>query len=287
MKNDITTIASLRKTIQDWKKQGNSVAFVPTMGALHDGHLSLVKHAKTLADKVVVSIFVNPTQFGEGEDLEAYPRPLMEDKAKLALEKIDLLYLPTITEMYPPEFATKIHISGITDVLCGASRPSHFDGVALVVTKLLLQVLPDYAIFGQKDFQQLLVIQKLVKELNIPVKISSAAIYREPDGLAMSSRNRYLSKEQRKTAPKLYQTMTDIQVQLLENRNIETALTTARQALKQSGFDVDYLDIRFEDSLEPATILSTERPARLFAAAFLGQTRLIDNLSLEAPNDQN
>ncbi len=276
----VSQIKKLRKQVALWREQKQKIAFVPTMGALHDGHLSLIKQAQKTADKVIVSIFVNPTQFGVGEDLSSYPRPLDADKAKLISLNTDLLYTPTSEEMYPANFSTTIHLDGLTSFLCGGTRPTHFDGVALVVTKLLLQVMPDIALFGQKDYQQLMIIKKLVRELDIPVQIDSVPIFREADGLAMSSRNIYLDKVQRAAAPALYQTLMKARTQFKEQDAIEDIIMQAKCALTQQGFKLDYLELRDNETLAEITAPHLNQPARLFAAVYLGKTRLIDNIEI-------
>lgn len=273
------TIRSLRKKVDTWQKAGKTVALVPTMGALHEGHLSLVKLARKKADRIVVSIFVNPTQFGAGEDFNTYPRTQQTDHEKLARLKTDLIYTPKSQEMYPHGFSTNIHVEGLTDTLCGTSRPDLFDGVATIVTKLLLQVTPNIAIFGEKDYQQLLVIKQLTQDLNIPVKIVGGAIVREKDGLAMSSRNEYLSPSQRITAPLLQKTMKEIVSELKSGKQRKAVLTRAKKSLQKAGFRIDYLEVRNSKTLELITINSTA-PARIFAAVFLGRTRLIDNIRI-------
>lgn len=197
----VRTVADLRARVAGWHADGETVAMVPTMGAIHDGHMALVRQARTLADRVVASIFVNPLQFGQNEDFNAYPRGEARDAALLAEAGAVLLFAPNAAEMYPDGFATTVHVGGLTDGLCGTSRPTHFDGVATVVAKLLLQCGPDVAIFGEKDYQQLLVIKRLVRDLDIPVEIVGGAIVRENDGLALSSRNAYLSAKEREAAP--------------------------------------------------------------------------------------
>src|SRR5919106_2178388 len=201
MMRTVQTVGELRQAVQTLRRHGRRIALVPTMGALHEGHISLIRAARQQADTVCVSIFVNPTQFGPNEDFDAYPRPMREDCALLEGAGVELLFAPSVREMYPDGFVTTVHVAGLTDCLCGASRPHHFDGVATVVTKLLLQSLPDVAYFGEKDYQQLLVVRSLARDLDIPVRIAAVPTVREPDGLAMSSRNGGLTREQRRAAP--------------------------------------------------------------------------------------
>jgi pantoate--beta-alanine ligase len=246
------------------------------MGAIHAGHLSLVALASSKADRVVASLFVNPLQFGPREDFKAYPRDEASDAAKLADAGADLLYAPDASEMYPPGFSTKISVADLTEDLCGAARPNHFDGVATVVAKLLLQCGPDIAIFGDKDYQQLLVIKRLVRDLDIPVKILGGAIVREDDGLALSSRNAYLSPAERKIAPVLYQTICDVAADLAQDRGADDASEAARFKLEAAGFRVAYVAVRNPDTLEP--LHGPVKEARVLAAVHLGKTRLIDNV---------
>ena len=277
------TVNELRIRVSCWKQEGLRVGFVPTMGALHDGHLALVARAKAHADKVVASVFVNPAQFGPGEDFEAYPRKTAHDTSLLTQAGCHLLYTPETAEMYPPGFATSIHVAGLTDVLCGASRPGHFDGVATVVTKLFQHCQPDIAVFGEKDYQQLLVIRRLVADLDMPVEILAQPIIREPDQLAMSSRNAYLSDTERATAPKLNETMRGLVAKLLAGANARDTLSEAKSHLESLGFRVDYLDIRNASTLHDAGAggpLDDPSAYRLFAAAWLGKTRLIDNIPI-------
>ncbi len=272
----IRTVADLRARVAAWRKAGETVAMVPTMGALHDGHLSLMRLAKTQADHVLASIFVNPAQFGPGEDFERYPRTEAEDVAKLATMGVDAAFVPNVREMYPEGFATKVHIERLGDVLCGAHRPGHFDGMALVVVKLLTAALPDVAIFGEKDYQQLQIIRRFTADLNIPVRIMGGAIEREADGLALSSRNRYLSPEQRRAAVALSVALRAVRDVVKAGGDPAAAAAKAREDVLKAGFDsVDYIEVR-----DPATLeLVTEpgKPARVFGAARLGATRLIDN----------
>jgi len=278
----VRTVSDLRTHVAAWRKAGESVALVPTMGALHEGHLSLVALAKSRADRVVVSIFVNPIQFGPREDLSRYPRDEQGDLAKLGKKGADLVFAPDTAEMYPPGFSTQVKVADLTEDLCGAARPNHFDGVATVVAKLLLQCAPDLAIFGEKDYQQLLVIKRLVRDLNIPVEIIGAPIVREQDGLALSSRNVYLSPSERKTAPLLYQTIAKVAADLAKGRGCDDAVVAARFKLDAAGFRVDYVAVRDPDTLKPLS--GPVKKARVLAAAYLGKTRLIDNVSVPPPS---
>jgi len=272
----VRTVGDLRARVAAWRKAGETVALVPTMGAIHDGHLSLVKLAKTLADRVVTSLFVNPLQFGPREDFHAYPRDETRDAEVLAKAGSDLLYAPGADEMYPSGFSTRVHVGDLTEDLCGASRPNHFDGVATVVAKLLLQCAPDKAIFGEKDYQQLLVIKRFVRDLNIPVEIVGGAIVRETDGLALSSRNTYLSPAERKTAPLLHETIQQVAADLAQGRGADDASEAARFKLEAAGFCVDYVAVRDPETLAPLHGPVTD--ARVLAAVHLGKTRLIDNV---------
>ena len=272
----VRTIQDLRKRLAAWRKAGESVALVPTMGALHEGHLSLVTLAKSKADRVVVSIFVNPIQFGPREDFGTYPRDEAGDLKKLGDAGVDLVFAPEAAEMYPEGFKTLNKIGDLTEGLCGAARPNHFDGVATVVAKLLMQCGPDIAIFGEKDYQQLLVVKQLVRDLNIPVEIVGAPIVREADGLALSSRNVYLSPEQRKIAPLLHQTISGVAADLAQGRGCDDAVVAARFKLDAAGFRVDYVAVRDPDTLKPLS--GPVKRARVLAAAYLGKTRLIDNV---------
>lgn len=275
--------ADLRARVQYWRDQGLSVAFVPTMGALHDGHLTLVRTGLELADRVVVSVFVNPTQFGPNEDFSRYPRQEDQDAALLAEVGCHLLYAPTVAEMYPDGFATSIHVAGVSAGLCGEIRPGHFDGVATVVAKLLLQVAPHMALFGEKDWQQLAVIRTLVRDLDIPVDVVGVPTVREFDGLARSSRNAYLSAEERKIAPVLYQVLNDVAEGLRQGRKSADLCAEGVTRILQAGFlSVDYLEVRAADGLEPLDHL--DRPARILVAARLSGARLIDNLGVEPPH---
>jgi len=274
--NTVRTVNDLRNQVAAWRKAGERVALVPTMGALHEGHLSLVALAKSKADRAVVSIFVNPSQFGPREDFKSYPRDQAGDLAKLGKAGADLVFTPDTEEMYPQGFSTQVKVGDLTEDLCGAARPNHFDGVATVVAKLLLQCAPDLAIFGEKDYQQLLVIKRLVRDLNIPVEIVGAPIVREQDGLALSSRNVYLSPSERKTAPLLYQTIAEVAADLAKGRGCDDAVVAARFKLDAAGFRVDYVAVRDPDTLKPLS--GPVKRARVLAAAYLGKTRLIDNM---------
>lgn len=277
----VSNIQVLREEIADLRAQKKTVALVPTMGALHEGHLSLIDFAKEHADQVVCSIYVNPKQFAPGEDLDAYPRPLIDDIRALEGKLTDFVFTPTDDEMYPDGFSTNISVSGVTSPLCGKSRPDHFDGVATVVTKLLMMVQPDIAIFGEKDYQQLLVIRRFVRDLNIPIEILGAPIVRSDDGLALSSRNQYLSEDERKTAPLLHQTLLQLAEDIKEERSeLSSLIEASSNKLTKAGFDVDYLEIRDAKSLAPIIEIYEDQTARLFVAAKLGTTRLIDNVAV-------
>lgn len=285
MPQTLRTAHELRQHLTPLRRQGKTIAFVPTMGALHEGHASLVELAQKTADIVVVSIFVNPTQFGKGEDFFVYPRTEEADLALLATKQVAYVYAPSVAQMYPdyPNTSrTHISVSGITEGLCGASRPGHFNGVALVVTKLLLQVQPDFAIFGEKDYQQLAVIRQLVTDLDIPVEIIAAPTHRESDGLAMSSRNRYLNPAERVIAPAIYRELSNAAAHIRNGENIFIACKQVTQALLAAGFDsVDYCEVRDAKTLSPITDYhSPKTPARIFTAARLKGCRLIDNLLL-------
>jgi pantoate--beta-alanine ligase len=250
------------------------------MGALHDGHLTLVRHALEVADRVVASVFVNPTQFGPNEDLSRYPRQEAKDGQLLDQAGCHLLFAPKVEEMYPDGFATTVTVKGVSQPLEGAFRPGHFDGVATVVSKLLLQCLPDVACFGEKDWQQLAVIRRLVRDLDIPTEVVGVPTVREADGLALSSRNAYLSAEERTIAPILHQALAGIADGLKQGKNPEELCHRAAADILASGFaSVDYIDVRDADSM--AKVLKLTRPARILAAARLGTTRLIDNIGVE------
>jgi len=277
----IDSIVSLRSVTNEWKRSGDSVGFVPTMGNLHEGHLTLVKRAKAHNTRVVVSIFVNPMQFGENEDLDAYPRTIEEDKAKLIDAGVDALFMPSVADMYPGgiEQQTAVEVPGISDVLCGASRPGHFRGVATVVSKLFNMVQPDDAFFGEKDFQQLQVIRTMVRDLSMPVTLHGVPTERDESGLALSSRNGYLSDEQRHTAATIYRAMTALKSRIeAGERDFEKLTSDLKDNLATSGFVTDYVHIVNAQSLKPASQRDTHLV--ILVAAFLGKTRLIDNLQI-------
>ncbi|MDG2320060.1 MAG: pantoate--beta-alanine ligase [Rhodospirillaceae bacterium] len=277
----VRDVASLRRRVKVWHGEQRTVALVPTMGALHAGHMALVKRAKALADAVVVSIFVNPTQFGPNEDLDAYPRRDAEDWALLNAAGVDLIFMPDASVMYPDGFQTAVQVPAVSQGLCGTHRPGHFEGVATVVTKLLLQGLPDLALFGEKDFQQLAVIKRLVIDLDIPVDVLSVPTVRERDGLALSSRNAYLSEDERAIAPKFYATLSAAAAAIANGADIKACCAQAERAVLAAGFSsVDYIEVRVADSLLPLKVLGSE--ARILGAATLGQTRLIDNVKIPA-----
>lgn len=271
----VRSVAGLRKIVHSWRARGLSVALVPTMGALHEGHMTLVRAAQKKADRVVVSVFVNPTQFAPGEDFDKYPRTLAADKKLLEANGADLLYVPAVSEMYAPEATTVVHPGPLAGILEGAVRPTHFAGVALVVTKLLMQVQPDHAFFGEKDYQQLIVLRRVATDLDLPVAIHGVPICRAADGLALSSRNAYLTAKERAAAPALAATLKETATLLAAGKGT-AALTRAKARLVKAGFDVDYLAWRDADTLQPLTRAS--RRGRLLVAARLGQTRLIDNV---------
>ncbi|MBG52881.1 MAG: pantoate--beta-alanine ligase [Alphaproteobacteria bacterium] len=271
------TVADLRTQVAQWRKADETIAMVPTMGALHEGHLSLIDVGRQNgATKTIVSIFVNPTQFGPGEDFEAYPRTEPQDAKKLG-NLADLIFAPNGAEMYPEGYATTVSVKGVTNTLEGEARPTHFDGVATVVAKLLLACGPDLAVFGEKDYQQLLTIRRMVTDLAIPVKIVGAPILREEDGLAMSSRNVYLTEAERTAAGQLNLILKATADAISNGAAIETACTSAQQKLLDLGFaQVDYLTVR--DTVSLAPIAKLDREARILVAAKIGKPRLLDNM---------
>ncbi len=278
----VRAIAELRRDIAAWRKQGFRVALVPTMGALHAGHIALVSEGLRQADRVVVSIFVNPKQFGRNEDFSRYPRHETEDRKKIAHAGAHLLFAPEVDHIYPPNFCTTVTVESLSDCLCGRFRPGHFSGVATVVTKLLLQALPDVALFGEKDYQQLLVVRRLTRDLDIPVRIVGVPTVREADGLALSSRNRYLTAAERATAAVIHRTLRATAMALKSGGGpAAPLLAQAETSLLAAGFTrVDYFELRDGETLGDLTHAAPG--ARLFVAAWLGKTRLIDNLALAA-----
>jgi pantoate--beta-alanine ligase len=279
----VRTVKDLRAQVAKSREAGDTIALVPTMGAIHAGHLSLIAVAKGHADRVVASIFVNPTQFGPKEDFKRYPRDEAGDVEKLAEAGVDLVFIPDTAEMYPAGFATKVSLPSLTEDLCGAARPNHFEGVATVVTKLLLQCAPDVAVFGEKDYQQLLVIKQLVRDLNIQVRIVSAPIVREADGLALSSRNGHLSPAERKAAPILHQVLSEAAAGLADGEGCDAVSGAARFKLEAKGFRVAYVAIRDPETLAPL-FGPIKGPARVMGAVHLGATRLIDNVPTAPKN---
>ncbi len=262
-----------------------TIALVPTMGALHAGHLALIDEAKRRADNVVASLFVNPTQFNDQDDLARYPRREEEDTRLLAEQGCDLLWMPRVEEIYPPGFATAIHVSGVSDRWEGEARPGHFDGVATIVAKLLLTVRPDVALFGEKDFQQLAVIRRMAADLNLGVEIAGVATVRDKDGLALSSRNQFLSADERARAIALPRALETARASILAGETVAGTLRTAKQALVDAGFlRIDYFALVDEATLEP--LESPRKGMRLLAAAMIGTVRLIDNMAVETDQSQ-
>ena len=276
----VRKIKVLRTAVAKWRERGATIALVPTMGALHEGHISLVRLARRRADQVLVSIFVNPAQFAPHEDFGTYPRTWKTDIAKLKAEKVDLVFAPTVTEVYPSGFATRIEPAGPAKAgLEDRFRPHFFAGVATVVAKLLIEAAPDLAMFGEKDYQQLQVVTRLARDLDLPVKIVGARTVRERDGLALSSRNAYLSAEQRKRAPELHRVLAESAKAIKAGELLESVLGRGRKRIVDAGFALDYLEARHANSLAP--IASTrEGPIRILVAAKLGNTRLIDNIGV-------
>lgn len=278
---EITALDALRSQVAAWRGEGATIGVVPTMGALHRGHLTLVETAKKRCDRVIVSIFVNPTQFGPNEDFSRYPRPLSADLEQLRSVGADAAWLPDVATMYPEGFATSIHVAGISEPLDGQFRPGHFDGVATVVAKLFNQVTPDLAFFGEKDYQQLCLIKRLVNDLNMNIKVVGVPTVRESDGLAMSSRNQYLNANERKTAIQISTAMHTARDAIKSGRDITTTLREATAHLLAQGFRaVDYFDLRDANNLSAVTTYSTGGACRLLVAAHLGTTRLIDNIEV-------
>jgi len=274
----VRTVADLRAIVAGWRADGERVALVPTMGFLHEGHLSLVKLGKSRAERVVASLFVNPTQFAPAEDFEAYPRDEARDAGLLAAGGCDLLFAPAAPEMYPTGFATTVSVAGVSAPMDGIARPIHFAGVATVVAKLLIQCGPDAAIFGEKDYQQLLVIKRMARDLDLPVEILGAPTVREPDGLALSSRNVYLTPAERAIAPFLNAALRAAADAVRAACPVDDAEAAGLAALADAGFGpVDYFEFRHAETLERLGPGRIDAPARVFVAARLGKARLIDN----------
>ena len=275
----VRTVADLRAAIALWRTADARIGLVPTMGALHDGHLALVRASRAACGRTVVSIFVNPTQFGPSADFDRYPRDLDGDVAKLATAGADLVFAPQVAEMYPPGFATAVTVARLTEGLCGPHRPGHFAGVATVVTKLLTQTAPDAAFFGEKDFQQLQVIRRLARDLDMPVEIVGVPTVREPDGLAMSSRNLYLNPEERKRAATIFRVLSDAAHALASGDTAAAAIARGKAELARAGFDpIDYLEVVDAETLKPVPRVTGT--TRIAIAAWLGKTRLIDNIAV-------
>jgi pantoate--beta-alanine ligase len=273
------TVADLRQQIARWRKDDERIGLAPTMGALHLGHMALVRAAWDECDRVVASIFVNPKQFAPTEDLDLYPRRETADLEMLRSAGVDLVFIPALDEMYPPDFATLVRVSGLTESLCGAHRAGHFDGVTTVVTKLLIQALPDIAYFGEKDYQQFTAVRRLARDLDIPVRIAGVPTVREADGLALSSRNVYLSAEERRIAPNLARELGRIAAALAQDpAAVAQEIARGSAALQQAGFTVEYIEVREAETL--AATREATASSRVFAAVRLGQTRLIDNMPI-------
>ena len=267
----------MRAQVAAWREAGERVALVPTMGALHEGHLALVAEARRIG-RAVVSIFVNPTQFGPNEDFARYPRDVESDLQRLGAAGADAAWTPEVATMYPPGFSTRIEVGALTEGLCGAFRPGHFSGVATVVTKLLTQVRPDVALFGEKDFQQLQVVRRAVEDLDLAVEIRGVPTLREPDGLALSSRNRYLDPAERALAPNLHAVLSAVAAACRTGAATAPAIAEGIATLEEVGFQVQYLAVCDARTLAP--LERVEGPARVLAAAYLGRTRLIDNVAV-------
>ncbi|MBK1623633.1 pantoate--beta-alanine ligase [Afifella marina DSM 2698] len=274
-----TSIANLRDRIDSWRAADETIALVPTMGALHSGHLQLVELAAERCDRVVVSIFVNPTQFGPEEDFSRYPRRPEADLEALARVGVPLVFAPSAEEMYPAGYATTVKVGGPSEGLESDFRPHFFEGVATVVSKLLISCFPDEAVFGEKDYQQLLVVRRLVSDLRLPTRIVAAPTAREADGLALSSRNAYLSAEERRKAPLIYSSLQEAAEALRAGAPVASTVNDVKERLSEAGFRVDYISLRHSETLQPLAELSNG-PGRLLAAAWLGGTRLIDNIAV-------
>ncbi len=273
------SLAGLRGQTAVWRKAGETIGVVPTMGALHQGHLSLARAARAKCDRVIVTIFVNPKQFNDADDLKNYPRTEEDDARKLESIGVDLIYVPEPDQIYPGGFATTVSVSGLTDMLCGEARPGHFDGVATVVSKLFTQTSADFAFFGEKDYQQLQIVRRMAKDLDIPIEVVGCPTIREEDGLAMSSRNLLLSDRSRVYAPVLSEVMEEMRAQLAAGAAMPNILPDAKARIMAAGFnEIDYLELRDGGDL---SLLDQSKPdARLFAAAWLAGVRLIDNIAV-------
>jgi pantoate--beta-alanine ligase len=273
----VRTVVEIRATVRVWREAGETMALIPTMGALHDGHLALVRLGLERCDRAVTSIFVNPTQFAPHEDFARYPRDEEGDLAKLAALGCDLVWAPEAGEMYPDDFATRIELKGAAEGLEGDFRPHFFGGVATVCCKLFAQVMPDIAVFGEKDYQQLCVVKQMVRDLDLPLEIVGAPTVRERDGLAMSSRNQYLAAEERAVAPMLYSVICTVAANVAAGQAVSEACAAAKTELARAGFKVDYVEVRDAETLRPVE-RRLRGPVRVLAAARLGTTRLIDNV---------
>jgi pantoate--beta-alanine ligase len=276
----VRTVRDLRTAVADMRQAGDSIGLVPTMGALHAAHMALVEAARHHADRVVATIFVNPTQFGPEEDFSTYPRREARDIDTLCAHGVDLLFAPSVDEMYPDGFETVVEVPEISRDLCGAHRPGHFAGVATIVTKLLLQALPDCAVFGEKDYQQLQVIRRLARDLDIPVEIVGLPTVREADGLAMSSRNVHLGPADRANAPRLHAALQVVAERLRAGEGADVACAAGHELLAAAGFaPIEYLEVRAAETLLPVDQVPAGTPLQVLAAAWLGETRLIDNIA--------
>lgn len=274
----VRTVAEMREIVAGWRHGGERISLVPTMGALHEGHISLVHQAGGISDRRVASIFVNPTQFAPNEDFTTYPRDEARDLAMLEKAGVDLVFTPDVTQMYRDDHRTKVEVQGLSQILEGQFRPQFFIGVATVCAKLLIQTMPDAAVFGEKDYQQLCVIRAMARDLDLPVQIIGGETIRENDGLAMSSRNTYLSNTERTLAPRLHREITGVATRVKGGDPIEVACAEATQQLDEAGFkSVDYVAVRDAETLD---MPAQGRPMRVLAAAWLGKTRLIDNVAV-------
>ena len=273
------TLAGLRAQTAAWRRAGEVIGVVPTMGALHQGHLSLARAASEECDRVIVTIFVNPKQFNNPDDLKNYPRTEHEDAKKLESIGVDLIYVPSGDQIYPDGFATNVTVEGLTEMLCGASRPGHFDGVATVVSKLFIQTAADKAYFGEKDYQQLQIVRRMARDLDIPIDVVGCPTIREMDGLAMSSRNLLISDKSRVKAPALAEVMEDVRAQLRDGAKMSAIAGAAKDRILTAGFnEVDYLELR--DGVDLSLLETPREGSRLFAAAWLAGVRLIDNIAI-------